>query len=242
MEEETRLDTYKGPLCSLMKFWEDRGGSYNSLGKIRSEGVIKIANKISRFVDGKLVLDIGCGPGMVGSLLPVDAKVVGLDFSGPMLKGAIGLIWESTLGSALNIPFQGEVFDVVTLLFVASDYSIKSAFFTEAYQVLQKSGLFFFADYSPNDEHWALRRRVYPIDIFIEGEEPLSDKLELAGFEVLKSEFIRFDIPFDLGWYIKSERELEKLRENDANLWKYIQNRINSKKLGREFILITCKK
>lgn len=235
-------DTYKGPLCSLKKFWEDRGKTYNSLGKVRFEGISKIVNKITKLVDDKLVLDIGCGPGMVASLFPQDTKVIGLDFSGPMLKSAKSRIRELMLGSALNLPFYNEVFEVVTCLFLASDYSIKDKFFTEAYRVIEDNGLFIFADYSPNDESWILRRRIQPVNIFIEDEKSLSNKLERAGFKVQKSEFIRFNPSFNLGRYIKSERELEQLKETDVNLWRYIQNRISSNKIRREFILIISKK
>jgi len=225
-----------------MKFWEDRGKRYNSLGKIRFEGISKIVDRITKLVDGKLVLDIGCGPGMVGSLFPQDAKVIGLDFSGSMLKSAKSRIWESMLGSALSLPFHKEVFEAVTCFFVTSDYAVKDMFFTEAYRVIEDNGLFIFSDYSPNDEHWILRRRISPLNIFIEGEESLSNKLEQAGFRVQKSEFISFNPPFDIGWYIKSERELEQLKETDISLWRYIQNRISSNKIRREFILITSKK
>jgi len=241
--------SYKGSLGSLKEFWEDRGrtGSFERGYHIRLEGVSDIVNKIREFIDGKLVLDIGCGPGIVASLFPKDTEVIGLDFSVSMLKSAKGRVRQLMRGSALNLPFRDEVFEVATCFFVASDYSVKDGIFLEAHRVLENNGLFLFADYSPNDEHWMLKRRIRPLqgescNIFIESEESLSNKLERAGFKVQKTEFIRFNPTFDPGWYMKSEKELEQLKETDPSLWEHIQHRINSKKIRREFILIVNKK
>ncbi len=225
-----------------MKFWEDRGKTYNSLVESRSEGLLKIVDRIAELIDGKLVLDVGCGPGMVASLFPSDTKVIGLDFSGSMLRNAKSRIWDSVLGSAIDLPFRGEVFDAVINLFVASDYSVKDIFFTEAYRALENEGLYLYADYSTKDGSWILRKRIRRDDIFIESEEHLSEKLGQVGFEVQKTEFIRFDTAFDLGRYVMSEIELQNLKETDVELWRLIHNCIKSNKLQREFILIIGKK
>jgi len=234
---------------SLKEFWEDKGrtGSFERGCHIRLEGVSTIVNKIMEFIDGKLVLDIGCGPGIVASLFPKDTGVIGLDFSISMLKSARGRVRQLMRGNAFNLPFRDEVFEVATCFFVASDYSVKGDIFLEAYRVLENNGLLIFADYSPKDEHWMLKRRIRPLldescNILIESEKALSNKLERAGFKVQKTEFIRFNPTFDLGWYMKSEKEMEKLKETDPILWEYIQHRMNSKKLKREFILLINKK
>ena len=240
---------YTGSMDSLKEFWEDKGrtGSFERGYYIRLEGVSNIVNKITEFIDGKMVLDIGCGPAIVANLFPNNTEVIGLDFSISMLESAKNRIQQLIRGNAFNLPFRNEVFGVATCFFVASDYSVKKDLFSEAYRILEDNGLFLFAGYSPNDEHWILRRRICPLlgescNIFIESEESLSNKLERAGFKVQKTESTRFNPPFELGWYIRSEKELEQLKETDPGLWEYIQHRMNSKKIRREFILLVGKK
>ena len=234
--------TYKGPIRSLKKFWEGKAGSFERDYSIRFEGISKIVHKTRKLVDDKLILDVGSGPGIVASLFPQDTKIIGLDFSFSMLKSAKSRIWGPILGDAFNLPFRNKVFEAAICLFVASDYSKKEEIFSEVYRVLENGSLFIFADYSPNDEHWILKRRIRPLNIFIEGAESLAKKLERAGFSIHKSELIRFNPTFNLGWYIKSEEELGQLKENDLSLWRYLQNRISRNKIRREFILIIGKK
>ncbi len=240
---------YTGSLASLKEFWEDKGrtGSFERGYHIRLEGVSDIADKVLEFIDGKTVLDIGCGPGVVASLFPNNTKVIGLDFSISMLKSAKNRIQQLVRGNAFNLPFCDEAFGVATCFFVTSDYSVKNDVFLEAYRVLRNNGLFLFADYSPNDEHWILKRRIRPLlgescSIFIENEESLSKRLEQSGFRVQRTEYINFNPRFELEWYIKSEKELEQLRETDPILREYLQHYMNRKRIRREFILLVSKK
>lgn len=240
---------YKDSIGSLREFWEDKGrtGSFERGYRIRLEGISSIVGKVAELIDGKEVLDVGCGPGIVASLLPRSTKVLGLDFSISMLRSAKDRVQQLIRGDAFNLPFRNGVFEVATCFFVASDYSSKDGIFSETYRILEKNGLFLFADYSPNDEHWILKRTIRPLlgercNIFIEGAESLRTKLERAGFKVQKTEFIRFNPRFELGWYIRSERESVQLSEIDPSLWKHIQHSMNSKEIRREFILIISKK
>ena len=53
---------------------------------------------------------------------------------------------------------------------------------------------------------------------------------------------IGFSPRFELGWYIRSEKELAQLKKIDPRLWKHIQHSIDSKEIRRESILIISKK
>jgi len=242
-------ESYKGSIGSLKEFWEERGrtGSFERGYHIRLEGISSIVRRVARFVGGKRVLDVGCGPGIAASLFPTNTQVIGLDFSASMLRSAHDRIQQSIRGDAFNLPSRNGAFEVATCFFVASDYSSKEGIFSEAHRILEKGGRFTFADYSPNDEHWILKRRMRPLlgkscNIFIEGAESLRTKLERVGFRVQATESIRFSPRFELGWYIKSEKELAQLREIDPSLWKHIQHDLDSKRIRREFILIISKK
>jgi len=239
--------TYKGSVESLRDYWERRSESFEGDYSIRTEGIIKVVNEIAYLIEGKLVLDIGCGPGILAGLYPKNSKVVGLDFSVSMLRSAKNRIRQLVLGDSLNLPFSKEAFEVVTCFFVASDYSQKKQIFSEAFRVLEDKGFLLFADYSSRDAHWKLRRRIRPVmgesyDIYIEGQKALSNKLELTGFRVQEAKLIRFNAGFELRRYARTETELQSLKEAEPDLFRQIQSLMERKRIKREFILLVARK
>ena len=239
--------TYKGSVESLRDFWESRSESFESDYSIRTEGIIKVVNEIAELIEGKLVLDIGCGPGILAELYPKNSNIVGLDFSVSMLRSARNRIRQLVLGDSLNLPFSREAFEVVTCFFVASDYSQKGQIFSEAFRVLEEKGLLLFADYSSRDVHWKLRRRIRPVmgescDIYIEDQKTLLSKLELTGFRVQKAKLIRFNAGFELRRYVRTETELQSLKEAEPDLFRQIQSLTELKRIKREFILLVARK
>jgi len=239
--------TYKGSVESLRDFWERRSESFEKDYGIRTEGIAKIVNEIEELIKGKLVLDIGCGPGIAGKLFPRNSSTVGLDFSISMLRSAKNRIRHLVLGDSLNLPFGSETFQIATCFFVASDYSQKEGIFSEAFRVLQGKGLLLFADYSPRDTHWELRRRIRPImgdssSIYIEDAKTLSNKLKQTGFNVREAKLIRFNAAFQLERYVRTETESQLLKETDPDLFTHMQRLIRRKRINREFILIVAKK
>lgn len=236
---------YKGSFAGLKEFWEERGKtkSFEREYCIRLEGIKQIVNEIRTYLRGRLVLDLGCGPGIAASLFPADSKVIGLDFSISMLRNAKSRMTCLMQGSAFNLPFRESTFDVVTCLFVASDYSNKTRIFHEARRVLRENGFLFFSDYSVNDEHWKLRRAIQPIlgdrcTIFLRDEASLSSEMRKAGFEVKETKHLQFSTSFKLERYVRSEEEMNLLKISNLNLWNDLRRRIRNKKIEREFILI----
>jgi len=237
---------YAGNFVGLKEFWEERGKtkSFEKEYSIRLEGIKQIANEICKYLAGRLVLDVGCGPGIAASLFPANSEIIGLDFSISMLKSAKGRISNMVQGSAFNLPFLDGSFNVITCLFVASDYSDKTRIFQEAYRVLRKNGLFLFSDYSLNDEHWKLRRNIRPLigekcGIFISDEALLSNEMEKTGFKVRETKRVKFWAPFKLERYIRSENEMNQLEKSNSHLWKELQRCLKNGTIHREFILVS---
>jgi hypothetical protein len=90
--------------------------------------------------------------------------------------------------------------------------------------VLETNGLFLFADTSPEDEPFILRRRISSLqgktyNIFIEHGDDLSRRIGHAKLEVERIEHITFEPEFELRRYIQSDKELEQIKETDQNLW-----------------------
>jgi ubiquinone/menaquinone biosynthesis C-methylase UbiE len=239
--------TYKGSIELLRDFWESRSASFEKDYGIRQEGIIKLARETAELIEGRLVLELGCGPGIVASFYPRNTDVVGLDFSSLMLKRAKKRIQTLVLGDSLSLPFRNKTFDVVTCFFMASDYVAKENIFSEAFRALETGGMFLYADYSPDDEHWKLRRGIRPAlgqscDIQIEGNKELSEKLKHVGLSVHKAMFIKFSAEFRLERYVKSRNEIQKLKEISPNLWKRLKMCEENGKIEREFILLISRK
>jgi ubiquinone/menaquinone biosynthesis C-methylase UbiE len=238
-------NTYKGSIPDLREFWEEKGKtrSFEEEYGIRLEGIQRIAAQIRPYLQTRLILDVGCGPGIAASFFPANSRVTGLDFSTSMLRSAKARIPTLLLASAFELPFRNCSFDVVTCLFVASDYSHKTDIFSEAYRVLREGGSFLFSDYSPNDEHWKFRRTIRSImgqtpNLFIEDEAFLLTQTRRAGFKVEKTTRVQFHASFKLERYMRSEDEMSQLRKENLGVWNNLQRCIRSKEIEREFILI----
>jgi len=238
-------DYYTGSFAGLKEFWEDRGKtrSFERECSIRLRGIKQIVSEIRTYLRERLVLDVGCGPGTAASLFPASSRVIGLDFSISMLKGAKSRIHHLVQGSAFNLPFRDCSFDAITCLFVASDYSDKTGIFYEARRVLQGNGFLLFADYSLSDGHWKFKRTIRPLfgeqcNIFVEDRTSLSEGMRKAGFEVQQTKRLQFRAPFKLERYVTSKDEMRKLKANSLDLWKDVQRCKKNKKIEREFILI----
>ena len=240
---------YKESLTSLKEFWEEKGrtGTFENGYHIRLEGITTIINKLTDALDKKLILDIGCGPGIIPQLFPKTTTVIGLDFSISMLNSATHRIQQLIRGTAFNLPFQNGVFEVVTCFFVLSDYSLKNLFFLEVNRILQNNGLFIFVDYSPNDGHWRLKKTIRLLlgkhcNIFLETADSLQSRLEQTGFHVQQTELIQFYPKFELKRYLTSDQDLQMIKKRDLNVWKEIQQLTNCQEINREFILLIANK
>ena len=238
-------NTYAGSYVELKKFYERRGrtAAWEREYSIRLEGIQKVVHEIRPYLQGGLVLDVGCGSGIPASLFPPNSRVIGLDFSISMLRRARRRIPQLVQGSGLNLPFDDCCFDVITCLFVASDYSDKQDIFHEAFRVLKENGVFAFSDYSLKDEHWKLRRTIRPLlgeqcHICLEDELSLSEKMREAGLRVEEMKLLRFNASFKLGRYIKSEEEMRQLKTSSLDLWNDVRQHIKNGKIEREFLFM----
>jgi ubiquinone/menaquinone biosynthesis C-methylase UbiE len=240
---------YAGSYLGLKEFYEERGRTpaWERRYSIRLKGIERIVSDIRPHLLGRLVLDIGCGSGIPASLFPASSSVIGLDFSGSMLRRAKNRIPQLVQGTVFNIPFSDRSCDALTCMFVASDYSEKEGIFHEVHRVLRKNGFLLFSDYSLDDGHWRFQRTIRPLmgqrcNIFLKNEQLLSKEIKKAGFEVQQSKRIPFQAPFKLEEYFKSKDEINRLKAKLPDLWNEVQHCVRSKKIEREFILIIGRK
>lgn len=138
------------------------------------------------------VLEVGCGTGhWLQTLKPVCGQVVGLDFSGGMLEQARQPDSYALLvqGRAEQLPFGGNLFDLVFCANAIHHFTDPVRFVTESYRVLRPGGILAIIGMSPpqNRSQWYLYeyfpetfandRRRYP------DRNDLAQWLQTAGFE-----------------------------------------------------------
>jgi malonyl-CoA O-methyltransferase len=106
-------------------------------------------------VRGRAVLDLGCGKGRVCRLALERgaARVVGLDFSEPMLEAADAALQSPRVdwvrGDLRALPFEAASFDVVTCALVMGHVEGLEAVLAEAARVLQPGGWLVVSDFHP---------------------------------------------------------------------------------------------
>lgn len=103
-------------------------------------------------LDGKDVLDIGCGIGGPARTMAVRgrARVTGVDLTPQFIEAARALSAMTgmtdkvrfVVGSATALPFADESFDLATLIHVGMNIPDKSGLFHEAARVLREGGVF----------------------------------------------------------------------------------------------------
>jgi demethylmenaquinone methyltransferase/2-methoxy-6-polyprenyl-1,4-benzoquinol methylase len=118
---------------------------------------------------GERALDVCCGTGDVAfALARAGAVVTGLDFSDPMLavarrrqagSGAAGLSIQFRQGDALELPFDDESFDVVTISYGLRNLADFDRGLRELTRVLRPGGRLLVLDFGKPD--WAPWRAAY---------------------------------------------------------------------------------
>jgi malonyl-CoA O-methyltransferase len=104
---------------------------------------------------GCVVLDLGCGKGRVSRLaLERGAeKTIGLDFSWQMLQAASAETCSASAywltGSAVDLPFKRETFDVVICALLMGHLQNPDAVLSKIYKVLRPGGFLLLSDFHP---------------------------------------------------------------------------------------------
>jgi len=68
------------------------------------------------------------------------------------------------------------------------------------------------------------------------------EKLKKTGFSLDEAKLIRFNAEFRLARYLKSQNEIQKLKEADPGLWKTLKTCLRKREIEREFILLISRK
>ncbi len=142
------------------------------------------------FDNAASVLDIGCGGGKnIANLtnIATNAKVFGVDYSPFSVATSkkhnkksvkLGKV-EVTVGSAENLPYEDNAFDVITAFETVYFWDIEKAF-VEVLRVLKSCGEFLIVNEAVNKE--GLEELIEKIGFNVYSGEELENALKKAGF------------------------------------------------------------
>jgi phthiocerol/phenolphthiocerol synthesis type-I polyketide synthase E len=144
-------------------------------------------------VDGRLVLDVGCGRGAIPHVLTQffqPASVVGLDLSPAAVSFCRRAHRDPRLrfgvGDSENLPFANESFDILTNLESSSCYPDVNAFYREVYRVLVPGGHFLYSDCLPPNRFRDARAYLEEIGLQVELDRDVTSNVLLSCDEVAR--------------------------------------------------------
>jgi len=164
------------------------------------------------------ILDIGSGIGGLVRLISThyEANVTGIDITPEFVETAIkindllGLNIKFQIGDALNIPFDKNEFDLVTLLHVGMNIPDKNKLFSEASRVLNKGGSFAIYDVmivAEGDFKFPVPWASTPIASFVENPNNYIDAANASGFTLISK---RIRKEFALEFFNNLRKKVEK--------------------------------
>jgi len=144
------MNNYNSPE-KIKKMFDEIAPKYDFMNNIISFGLHKFIKKSAvnklKLKNGAKVLDLCCGTGDISKLLADKKeveKVVGADFSITMLELAAAKNSHEKIqyinADCLNLPFDDNSFDVVTIFFGLRNIPDKNGAINEIYRVLNPEG------------------------------------------------------------------------------------------------------
>lgn len=146
-------------------------------------------------IDGKRILDIGCGTGcLLREMIDLKkADAYGVDFSEEARRFCeINGLEKIFLSPAENLPFGDGQFDLVVSLDVIEHIQDDIQVFKESHRTLRKGGIGIFSVpalkflWSDRDDRLMHKRRY--------SKSELESKIKEAGFELLESRYVNFSL------------------------------------------------
>ena len=159
-----------------------------------------VADRLKNY-EYKKLLDIGCGTGYLIELLKKqkEAEYYGLDISPEMIKVAKSKFDESvnlTIGSADDLPYYYQEFDVVCCVQSFHHYPYPEKAMQEAYRVLKPGGLYILSDTGCSGiakyfDNFVFRHFMKSGDYAAYSRRDIEKLMVDAGFTIVSSEKVQ---------------------------------------------------
>lgn len=178
----------------------DPGGYHELLDELESEFVAKYGRGLD-------VLEVGCGTGLVLSRLARFARTAkGVDLSEGMLAKARERGLDVVVGSALELPFANDQFDVTCSFKVLAHIPDIEKALAEMARVTKPGGMILAEFYNPYSLRGLLKQfgpalRVAPgtreRDVYLRFDSPAQvERLTPAGCDLVDARGVRIVVPF----------------------------------------------
>jgi len=151
-------------------------------------------------VEGKKILDVGCGPGLYASLLAKNGAVVhGMDISSELIGIAKkeAPTAELIIGDATRLPYKNLEFDIVIAIHVLYHLNSWDHVLKEIHAILKKGGIFIFFICNPftlklKRQKWFFKKFRVINGYFDEGEKHM-----LMGLKNKKVKLLEYHKTFE---------------------------------------------
>ncbi|PIT88709.1 MAG: hypothetical protein COU29_00460 [Candidatus Magasanikbacteria bacterium CG10_big_fil_rev_8_21_14_0_10_36_32] len=147
------------------------------------------------YLSGKKILDAGTGTGRLAVEMSKNgAEVTALDVSSEMLKqlSRKSNKIKTMIGDAECLPFDKEIFDLVTAAFLIVHFKDPSRFFDEAYRVLKDGGRLLVTNINQKEPpEIKTKQGVIKIESFYHRPEKIREILQSLAFTIEKEIIVK---------------------------------------------------
>lgn len=150
-------------------------------------------------IDGKMVLDVGCGRGGTLSVLSKffkPASVTGVDLSPIAIGFCRNTHKEPSLsfqeGDAENLPFENSSFDIITNVESSHSYPQIEKFYAEVPRLLRSGGRFLYTDVLSTKQIITTHEILQHLGMKLEVEHDISNNVLLSCNEIAASRLAAF--------------------------------------------------
>ena len=185
---------------------------------------------IKKYARGRLMLDVGCGTGVLAQRLKKEGfEVTGMDPSQKMLDIAKERFGGHLIkGSSDSLPFENETFDCAVSIAVFHHIADEKKVFktiSEMVRVVKKGGVIIIWDHNPLNPYWPVIMKKVPQDT---GEERLIPAAEIKGglikngisrIKIFRKGFVPEFIP---EWILPIFQFLERMLERTPFIGRFL--------------------
>lgn len=190
-------------------------------------------------LDGKSVLDVGCGRGGTVRALKdffSPSRIVGLDLCPEAIEFCRRIHqWKSVSfleGDAEALPFPDHAFDVVTNVESSHSYPNRQAFYVEVYRVLSPGGYFLYTDVFSRQQILENLKYLELLGFDLEIERDVTDNVLLSCDEIASFRVEAYDSKLEpsirnifLGVPGSSLYEDMRCRKMNYGMWRFRKSR-----------------
>lgn len=211
--------------CKIKDQFKARADSFEASARwVKDKDLLNIHQKLAGPSKDNLILEVCCGTGVVGeTLICQGSKITGLDISLSMLEKARNKLQFCVNGNAEQIPFLGEIFDIVVsrqaFHFLDTKQVVK-----EMFRILKRGGKIIISQIVPfgrQDADWLrkIHRKKQPLLKNFLSRQDLKNLLKDAGCAdiVLREHVIEEPIDEWLKDTFFSKTKIDEIKEMFLN-------------------------